>query len=102
MPIHANLPRETLVAFCERWNIVELTFFGSILRDDFDAESDVDIIVDFAPGCTPGLAAARMHEELETLVGRSVDLLTREGIMRTGNARLRRKILRSAETYYAA
>lgn len=103
MPVSVDLPREALITFCRRWYIVELSFFGSILRDDFDAQtSDIDIIVDFAPGHTPGLAAMRMQGELESLLGRRVDLLTREGIAHTGNARLRREIMQSAERYYAA
>lgn len=102
MPVHVTLPREDIVAFCRRWHITELSFFGSILRDDFDEESDVDVIVDFAPGHTPGLSAMRLWAELETLLGRPVDLLTREGIMHTGNPELRRRILQSAENYYAA
>ena len=57
------------------------------------------IRVDFAAGRTPGLAAMRMQEELEALLGRPVDLLTRTGLMRTGNARLRRRILQSAEPF---
>ncbi len=68
--------REALVRFCLQRAIRRLGFFGSVLRDDFDDRSDVDILVEFLPGHTPGLAFFEMEEELSRLLGRRVDLNT--------------------------
>jgi hypothetical protein len=62
--------------FCRRHHIARLSLFGSVLRDDFMPESDVDVLVEFAPGKTPGLAFFGMQDELSALIGRRVDLNT--------------------------
>ena len=64
--------REALVRFCLQRAIRRLGFFGSVLRDDFDDRSDVDVLVEFLPGHTPGLAFFEMEEELSLLLGRRV------------------------------
>ncbi len=74
-----GFPHEELVALCRRWHLTELTFFGSVLREDFTDASDIDVIVDFAPGHVPGFAFARLCRELEDVLGRRVDVLTRTG-----------------------
>ena len=102
MPIHINLPHDKLAGFCRRWNITELSFFGSVLRDDFGADSDVDIMVNFAPGKTPGLEFWTMEAELEEILGHKVDLTTRQGVENSANYIIRGEILRSVEPYYAA
>jgi len=66
-----------LAMFCQRHHIRKLAFFGSVLRDDFTAESDIDVLVEFEPGHTPGLAFFAMQDELSELLGRPVDLNTR-------------------------
>ncbi len=67
----------TLAAFCRRHHIRKLSFFGSVLREDFDEDSDVDVLVEFEDGHTPGLGLIRMQDELsELLQGRTVDLVT--------------------------
>jgi predicted nucleotidyltransferase len=67
--------------FCRRWKIVELALFGSVLRKDFRPDSDVDVLVTFAPTAHPTLLdLAHMQTELKTLFGREVDLLTRRGV----------------------
>ena len=89
--------RETLAALCRRWQIERLELFGSVLRDDFRPDSDVDVLVTFAPEAHHGLFAfARMEEELTALVGRKVDLLTRQSVERSENWIRRNEILRSA------
>ncbi len=69
--------------FCIENNIIKLSFFGSILTDKFDSESDVDILVEFETGCKPGyLGMARMQRELSGILGRKVDLRTKEELSR--------------------
>jgi len=102
VPIHLDLPHDKLAGFCRRWNITELSFFGSVLRDDFGADSDVDIMVNFAPGKTPGLEFWTMEAELEEILGHKVDLTTRQGVENSANYIIRGEILRSVEPYYAA
>jgi uncharacterized protein len=89
-----------LAAFCQRWKVTELSLFGSILRDDFRPDSDVDILVTFAPDHTWGLEFIQMREELEILLGRSVDLLTHQSIIRSRNLLRSQEILNSAEVVY--
>jgi hypothetical protein len=68
--------REKIVEFCRRNGIRRLAFFGSVLRDDFRADSDVDVLVEFAPGTRVGLRFFAMQRELSELLGRKVDLNT--------------------------
>ncbi len=70
------IPHEEIAAFCRKWGIKRLSFFGSIVRDDFDPErSDVDVLVEFKPGQTPGWAIVSAEGELAKMFGRKVDLL---------------------------
>lgn len=71
-----NLPRAAIADFCRRNHIRRLALFGSVLREDFTPESDVDVLVEFEPGKTPGLAFFRMQDELTEILGRKVDLHT--------------------------
>ena len=70
------VPEGRIVEFCRRNHIRRLCFFGSVLRDDFRPDSDVDVLVEFAPGRVPGLAFFTMEEELSGILGRKVDLNT--------------------------
>jgi len=101
VPIHIDIPHDKLAEFCRRWNVTELSFFGSVLRGDFADNSDVDVMVDFAPGKTPGLEFWTMEAELEEILGRKVDLTTRQGVESSANYIIRGEILRSVESYYA-
>ena len=76
MKARIEIPKETLADFCRRNHIRRLAFFGSVLRDDFTPESDVDVLVEFEPGHVPGLAFITMQDELSDLFGRKVDLNT--------------------------
>ena len=88
-----------LAEFCRRHHIRRLALFGSVLRQDFGPDSDIDVLVEFEPGHTPGLAFIRMERELSTLFqGRSVDLVTPRFL----NHRIRDRVLAEAETQYAA
>jgi predicted nucleotidyltransferase len=98
-----HLDREKIAAFCRKWQIVELSLFGSVLRDDFRPDSDVDVLVTFAPGVQPDLPRfLDMKEELESLYGRRVDVFTRRTIERSQNPLRRRDILESARKVYEA
>ena len=71
-----RIPHKKLADFCRKNHIRKLAFFGSVLRDDFGPESDVDVLVEFEPGKTPGFAFFGMQEELSIILGRKVDLNT--------------------------
>jgi uncharacterized protein len=93
---------EQIEAFCRRWNLVEFSLFGSVLRDDFGPESDVDVLVRFDPSARPTLLTlARMERELEVVLGRRVDLLQWEGVEQMRNPYFRRPIMEGAQTIYA-
>jgi len=74
LPIH--LPMAELEAFCRRHAVARLALFGSVLRDDFGPDSDIDVLVEFLPGHTPGLAFFGMQDELTRILARPVDLNT--------------------------
>ena len=96
------LPDE-VAAYCERWRVMEMALFGSVLRDDFGPHSDIDVLVKFAPGPTPGLlGVVRMERELSELFGRRVDVATREAVENSRNPIRRRAILDSVRIVYAA
>ena len=70
MTVRITVPSDKLAAFCERWQIVELAIFGSILRDDFGPESDIDLLVSFREDARHSLFdMVRMERELETIFG---------------------------------
>jgi len=95
-----RLPLDALKAFCRKWRVQELALFGSVLREDFTPESDVDVLVTFdreAPWSLWDVIA--MREELEQMLGRKVDLGEREAIR---NPFRRREILRTHQVIHAA
>ena len=92
----------TIAAFCRRWKIQELAIFGSALREDFDADSDLDVLVSYAPDATWSLLDhVAMEEELAELVGRPVDMVTRRAVERSENWIRRQAILETAQVVYA-
>lgn len=103
MNAHIDIPPEKVTAFCKRWQIVELALFGSVLRDDFGPESDVDVLVRFDPQAQHTLVdLAQIEDQLGATLGRKVDLIEREAVERSPNYIRRKAILQSAETIYAA
>jgi predicted nucleotidyltransferase len=95
---HIELPGKKIGEFCKRNHIRKLSVFGSVLRDDFRPDSDIDIIVEFDPPYTPGLIRlAGMEIELTELLGRKVDLRTPQDLSRY----FRQEVLNSAEVQYA-
>ena len=98
-----DLDTERIKEFCMRWKIAEFALFGSVLRDDFRPESDVDVLVTFAADARWTLFDhVQMQDELRSILGRGVDLVSRRGIERSPNYIRRRAILDSAEVIYAA
>lgn len=98
-----SISRAQLRDFCRRWAVTELALFGSVLRKDFRPDSDVDVLVTFAPTAHPTLLdLAHMQRELAALLGREVDLLTRRGVESSRNSIRRESILASAKTVYVA
>ncbi|GAB4381370.1 MAG: nucleotidyltransferase family protein [Elainellaceae cyanobacterium] len=98
-----QLPQQALAAFCQKWKIKEMSFFGSVLREDFRPDSDIDIMVSFEDNSTWGiLEFARMKRELKTLLGREVDLLTKKSIEQSHNWIRRQEILGTAQVIYVA
>jgi uncharacterized protein len=96
-----GLDDKALADFCQRWSIVELDVFGSALRDDFKTDSDVDLLVTFAPRSAWSVFdLAQMQEELGKMIRRPVDLLTRRGVERSSNWIRRQAILDSAKQLY--
>jgi len=73
---HISIPTDALTDFCRRHHIRKLALFGSVLRDDFRPDSDVDVLVEFEPDHIPGLAFFGMQDELSEILGRRVDLNT--------------------------
>jgi predicted nucleotidyltransferase len=99
--LHIPIDRESIAEFCDRWKVTELSFFGLVLRDDFRPDSDVDVLVSFAPSADWGLLDhVRMEEELSALVGRKVDLVTRRSVERSANWIRRKAILETAEAFH--
>jgi hypothetical protein len=97
-----NLPRRKIAEFCRKHKIQKLAFFGSVLRDDFKSTSDVDVLIEFKKGYTPGLAFFAMPDELRNILGRNVDLLTYQGVKASRNPIRKKAILDSARVFYVA
>jgi predicted nucleotidyltransferase len=90
------VPRDEIADFCLRHHIRKLAFFGSVIRDDFGPDSDIDVLVEFDPDYTPGFAFFGMEIELSEILGRKVELHTRNFLSRY----FRDKVLKEAETQY--
>ena len=98
-----DIPRDQIADFCRRWKIAELALFGSVLRDDFRPDSDVDVLVTFAADAQWSLFDhVDMEDELKEILGRPVDLVNRRGIERSRNPFRRKAILESAQVVHAA
>lgn len=95
-----DIPDDKLADFCQRWKIMELALFGSVLRDDFGPDSDVDVLVELAPDHGLGLYdLIDMEQELRGIFGRDVDLVTKGGLR---NPFRRHEILSTRQVVYAA
>ena len=97
---HIDIPRDRISVFCDQYQIRRLALFGSVLRDNFRADSDIDMIVEFLPGKRVGmLAMARIERELSAIFGgRKVDLRTPAELSRY----FRDDVMQKAEVCYDA
>jgi len=102
LKIAIELPMNQIAEFCQKWQVSELALFGSVLRDDFRPDSDIDILVQFSPDAHPTFSTLdQMETELKTLCNRDIDLVTRQGIESSRNYLRRHEILSSAQVIYA-
>lgn len=96
-----GITEEELADFCRRWQITELSLFGSILRDDFGPDSDIDLLVKYGPAPRRSLIDhIKIENELSSLLGRKVDLSSKAGVESSKNRIIRKSILDSAELIY--
>lgn len=98
-----KVSREKISEFCKKWKVKEFALFGSVLRDDFKPDSDIDVLVDFEQDSGRTLFdLVDMIDELKNIFGRDVDLLTRKAVERSRNYIRRKEILSSAEVVYVS
>ncbi|MBI2570794.1 MAG: nucleotidyltransferase domain-containing protein [Candidatus Schekmanbacteria bacterium] len=103
MSLKTDIPQQAVAEFCQKWKIVEFSLFGSVLRDDFRPDSDVDVLVAFEADAHWGFEHFQeMTKELEGLCGRKVDLVERRLIEQSENYIRRKHILSSVESIYVA
>lgn len=96
------LPKAAITDFCDRWKIDALYLFGSILRDDFHSDSDVDVLVEFSPDAHWGWDIVLMKDELQEMLSRKVDFLTKKSIEESRNPIRQKEILGTARLLYVA
>ncbi len=97
-----QVPHGEILAFCKKWNVLELSFFGSVVRGDFGPKSDVDVLVKYAP--RPGWSLfdhVGAQSELAGILGRSVDLVSKYAIEQSRNPIRRKAILEGAKVYFS-
>jgi len=92
------IPKEKIETFCKKHHILKLALFGSVLREDFRADSDIDVLVEFEPGHVPGLAFFSMESELTQIFGHKVDLNTVQFL----SPYFRQEVIAEAEVQYVA
>ena len=102
MPLALDIDRARLTALCRQYHVATLELFGSRAKGTARPDSDVDLLVTFEEGQTPGYAFVSFCEELEALFGREVDVLSRESVERDFNQYRRQGILATTEALYAA
>jgi predicted nucleotidyltransferase len=103
MKNHFQIPQDRIADFCRRHRIRKLALFGSVLREDFRPDSDVDVLVEFEPEAHYGLFdLVDIQSELEGILGRKVDLVEKRAIEESRNYIRRKAILSSAEAVYTS
>ncbi len=101
--LRIQVDRTRVEEFCKKWKIVELSFFGSVLRDDFRDDSDVDVLVRFAKDSRWSLFdIIHAENELSGIFGRDADIIEREAVEKSYNWIRREHILSHMESYYVA
>jgi hypothetical protein len=103
MKIQIDLYKEIITNFCKKWKITELAFFGSVLRDNFRSDSDIDVLVQFAPNTNYSLFdLVHVQTELKNIFGREIDLVEKDTIESSRNYLRRQEIFDSAQVIYAS
>ncbi|NQU06294.1 MAG: nucleotidyltransferase domain-containing protein [Calditrichaeota bacterium] len=103
MSLKIEIDRAKVNKFCRKWKITKLELFGSVLRDDFSDDSDVDVLVSFEPDSRVTLFQfVGMKSELSQIIEREVDLVSRRGLETSLNYLRRKSIFASAQVFYAA
>ncbi len=98
-----DLPMKDITEFCRKWQVTEFALFGSVLRDDFRSDSDIDVLISFSPNSQRGLTETlQMRDELQVIFKRKVDFIVKAAIERSDNWLRRQNILESAQIIYAA
>lgn len=98
-----KIPKAKLADFCKRWNVSEFAIFGSALSADFRPDSDVDVLISFAPQAQITLFdMVHMQDELKAIFGRDVDLVSKRGVENSRNYLRRKNILDSAQVIHVA
>ena len=96
-------PEDKIADFCRRWNVRELSLFGSVVRSDFGSESDIDILIDFDEDSHWGLFDhIQMQRELEEIFGRKVDLISKRAVINSGNRVIRQEIQQNAQVIFSS
>jgi len=94
---------EAIAAFCGKWGVTEFALFGSVLREDFGPESDVDVLVRFEPDARWDLwDIVDMQEELGQIFGREVDLVDKDAVEESNNPFRKRLILKGSQVIYTS
>lgn len=103
MQVQIKIPYKRVVKFCQKWRIIELALFGSVLREDFSPNSDIDVLVRIDESARYSLFdIVHIQEELSGLLGRKVDLVEKTAIESSRNYLRRKEILGTAQVVYAA
>lgn len=103
MPLQIDIDRDQMETLCKQWKIKRVALFGSVLRDDFRPDSDIDLLIDFDEDARWSLLDhVAMEEEFSQSLGRKVDLISRRAVEQSQNAIRRNSILSSAELIYGA
>jgi predicted nucleotidyltransferase len=98
-----GVSQKAIAEFCQRWHIIEFAVFGSVLRSDFRPDSDIDVLVTFAPEAKRGLTETlQMQDELKAMFDREVDFIVKTALEKSQNWLRRQTILDSAQVIYAA
>ncbi|MFH0939519.1 MAG: nucleotidyltransferase domain-containing protein [Planctomycetota bacterium] len=98
----STIPVTVIAKFCQRWKIQELALFGSVLRDDFNPDSDVDILITFSTDADWGLLDhVKMQQELQALLRRNIDLITKRAVEYSLNWLRRNEILKTAQVIFS-
>lgn len=100
MALQINIDKEAFTEFCEEAGITRLAFYGSVLKDTFREDSDIDILIDFGESVPEGSWRLGILEELEDMLGKRIDAHYFEGVEKSENIRISEHILSEAEVYY--